>query len=392
MNLNDKLALVLSKGRDPYSDWTPMQVARAHWVSQIFQAVGRRIHLRGLHYFIVSQRPPALWPDGSPYENTESSWEKLCNAAIWARYQGIGDWGDLIDRRHPDPIDFADYESYDSEPLFTASRFSDIGLRDTFLTGAPSYSPVGLGTYHLEVWVEKASMNEILTPTITQYGAVLQPLVGESSLERVTGAIQRIMDIGKPTRIFYISDFDPSGKQMPVSVSRKLEFYARDLGLDIRLNPLSLTEEQVNTFQLPGIPTKAADSRAASFVQQYGDRATELDALEALYPGELVNILDAALSPYVDGDILEQVETINGDLRQRFSTILDGHQTQIEEIVTQLNTLANEIHDDDEAQSLLDGVEYPVPDHEVFEEDDWLLDTLRDYDDQKDAYDAYKGL
>ena len=114
--------------------------------------------------------------------------------------------------------------------------------------------------------------------------------------------------------------------------------------------------------------------------------------MEALYPGELVNILDAALSPYVDGDILEQVEAINGDLRQRFSTILDGHQTQIEEIVTQLNTLATEIHDDDEAQSLLDGIEYPVPDHEVFEEDDWLLDTLRDYDDQKDAYDAYKGL
>lgn len=382
--------LVLSKGRDPYSDWTPMQVARAHWVSQMFQNVGRRIHLRGLHYYIVSLS--AVWPDGSDYQNTESSWEKLCNAAIWARYQGIGDWGDLIDRRHPDPIDFADYESYDSEPLFTASRFSDDGLRDTFLTGAPNYSAVGLGTYHLEVWVEKASMNEILTPTITQYGAVLQPLVGESSLERVTGAIQRIIDIGKPTRIFYISDFDPSGKQMPVSVSRKLEFYARDLGLDIRLNPLSLTEEQVTQFQLPGIPTKVSDSRAASFIDQYGDRATELDALEALYPGELTNILDAALSPYVDADILEQVETINADLRQRFSTILDRRQDAIDEIVTQLNALANELHDDDEAQSLMDDVEYPYPDHHVDEDDDaWLLDTLRDYDDQKYAYDLYKG-
>ena len=385
--------LVLSKGRDPYSDWTPMQVARAQWVSQMFQSVGRRIHLRGLHYFIVSQQPPVAWPDGSPYENTESSWEKLCNAAIWARYQGIGDWGDLIDRRHPDPIDFADYESYDSEAFFTASHFSDVGLRETFLTGAPSFSPVGLGTYHLEVWVEKASMNEILTPTVTQYGAVLQPLVGESSLERVTGAIQRIMAIGKPTRIFYISDFDPSGKQMPVSVSRKLEFYARDLDLDIRLNPLALTDEQVSQFQLPGIPTKASDSRAASFVQQYGDRATELDALEALYPGELASILDAALSPYVDGDILEQVETINADLRQRFSGILDRRQDVIDEIVTQLNTLATELHDDDEAQALMDDVEYPYPDHEVDEDGDWwLLDTLREYDDQKEAYDIYKGV
>ena len=385
--------LVLSKGRDPYSDWTPMQVARAQWVSQMFQSVGRRIHLRGLHYFIVSQRPPAMWPDGSPYENTESSWEKLCNAAIWARYQGIGDWGDLIDRRHPDPIDFADYESYDSEPLFTASRFSPTSLRESFLNGVPSYSPVGLGTYHLEVWVEKASMNEILTPTITQFGAVLQPLVGESSLERVTGAIQRIMAIGKPTRIFYISDFDPSGKQMPVSVSRKLEFYARDLDLDIRLNPLALTEDQIDQFQLPGIPTKASDSRAASFVQQYGDRATELDALEALYPGELASILDAALSPYVDADILEQVTTINDDLRRRFEAILDGHTVQIDELVEGMNSLSSEIHEDDETQSLIDDVEYPFPDHEVDEDGDWwLLDTLRDYDDQKEAYDIYKGV
>ena len=392
MNLNDRLALVLSKGRDPYSDWTPMQVARAHWVSQMFQRVGRRIHLRGLHYFIVSQDPQPTWPDGSLYENTESSWEKLINAAVWARYQGIGDWTDLIDRRHPDPLDFADYESYDSEPLFTASRFSANSLRDSFFMGAPNYSPVGLGTYHLEVWVEKASMNEILTPTITQYGGVLQPLVGESSLERVTAAIQRIISIGKPARIFYISDFDPSGKQMPVSVARKLEFYARDMGLDIRLNPLALTEAQVNQFQLPGIPTKVSDSRAASFIDQYGDRATELDALEALYPGELASILDAALSPYVDGAILEQVEAINADLRQRFSVILDGHIAEIDELVDGLNTLSTEIHEDDETQSLIDDVEYPVADHEVFEEDDWLLDTLRDYDDQKEAYDIYKGV
>jgi hypothetical protein len=53
-------------------------------------------------------------------------------------------------------------------------------------------------------------------------------------------------------------------------------------------------------YRLPGIPTKEGDSRAKSFIERFGDRATELDALEALHPGELAKIVREALEPYSD--------------------------------------------------------------------------------------------
>ena len=66
--------------------------------------------------------------------------------------------------------------------------------------------------------------------------------------------------------MFYVSDFDPSGKQMPVSVARKMEFFGQQEGLaDIKLMPIALTYEQVQQYSLPGVPTKPLDSRAAGF-------------------------------------------------------------------------------------------------------------------------------
>ena len=50
----------------------------------------------------------------------------------------------------------------------------------------------------------------------------------------------------RPARMFYIADFDPAGHGMPVSVTRKIEFFLadRNLDLDIRLQPIVLTLPQ----------------------------------------------------------------------------------------------------------------------------------------------------
>jgi hypothetical protein len=348
--------------------------------------MGRRSHLRGLHYYTVSQKPAAQWPDGTVYGNTESNWEKLCAAAVWARYMGIGNWDNLVDRKHPDPHDEADYNDYDFLPRFEPVTFSADSLKNTLLKGAPHYSTNGLSTYHLEVWVEKNSMNEAIGPAIRRFGAVLQPLVGESSLERVTGAIGRIIASGKPARIFYISDFDPSGLQMPVSVARKLEYFARSLGLDIRLNPLALTNDQVVRLKLPGIPTKASDSRAASFVANYGDRATELDALEALHPGELRRIVAAALSPYVDESKVKAVRDLNANLKGLFDAATN--LVTLNDIADQLDRESERMHK--AGVDLTKDAEYPLADHEADEQEVWLLDTTRTESEQLEAYAEYK--
>jgi hypothetical protein len=93
----------------------------------------------------------------------------------------------------------------------------------------------------------------------------------------------------KPVRIFYISDFDPSGDNMPIQVARQLEFWRSTYApeSDIKLTPLALTAAQALHYNLPRIPIKDSDLSKAKFEAEYGVGATELDALEALYPGDL---------------------------------------------------------------------------------------------------------
>jgi hypothetical protein len=87
---------------------------------------------------------------------------------------------------------------------------------------------------------------------------------------------------------------------MPVSVARKIEFLVRRDGhnLDIRLKPLVLTAEQVARYRLPRIPIKVSDQGKARFEAQHGEGAVELDAIEALHPGELARIISARLNAY----------------------------------------------------------------------------------------------
>ena len=88
---------------------------------------------------------------------------------------------------------------------------------------------------------------------------------------------------------------------MPVSIARKIEHILRRDGhddLDIRLDPLVLTASQVSRYGLPRIPIKDSDQRKGHFEARFGAGATELDALEAIRPGELARIIEERVEVY----------------------------------------------------------------------------------------------
>ena len=121
---------------------------------------------------------------------------------------------------------------------------------------------------------------------------------------------KRVASIRKPTRIFYISDFNPSGDSIPVAgVARQAEYWIKQYaeGTDVKLQPLVLTAEQAQEYALPRTPIKSTDKRKAGFERLHDIGATELDALEALHPGELRNILVEAIEPYRDEDIEQEL-------------------------------------------------------------------------------------
>ncbi len=171
--------------------------------------------------------------------------------------------------------------------------------------------------------------------------------IGESSEIQSRHLAERVQETGKPARIIYMSDFDPAGRAMPVSVARKLEFYIGkfDFDVDVTLNPLVLTEEQCQHYRLPRTPIKETENRRGKFEEKFGAGATELDALEALYPGEMGKLLGQELDRYLDPTLSERVMNARWEVERQLGKIrgevAELHQDGIDELTSKFDAVVD---------------------------------------------------
>ena len=231
------------------------------------------------------------------------------------------------DRRNDDPVIFA--AASPSSPhirVYGNLWQSSLDLPD--FPEVPEYGTGGFTAhqhYHIEVWCEKSTMNDVLLPLCQRYGANLQTGSGELSITATLALADRLREVNKPARIFYVSDFDPAGQSMPVAVSRKLEYFIRRswLELDVRVFPVVLTLDQVQYYQLPRTPIKETERRRLGFELRHGEGAVELDALEALYPGELTSVLSQYIEEYYDASLEVQMAEVEAQLQERLEALRD---------------------------------------------------------------------
>lgn len=311
----------------------------AEWFASLFREHGfsRGVQIRRVHYRLISQREPVLMPDGSDYENTEKCQNFLSDAASSARYAGLVDAADFDDRRNPAPMLFlAPPVDEPSVDVFEADEFS-IRAPSISVSVSPGFVPDELpkpelcisapcpSPYHVEIWCEKSTVNDVLVPIARRYGLNIQTAVGEMSVTICQKLVERAGS--RPIRILYVSDFDPAGYGMPVAASRKIEFFAHKhedetgIKLDIQLHPVVLTHDQCEEYSLPRTPIKEGEHRAAKFEGRHGEGATELDALEALHPGELERILVAEIERFHSPDFEAEWDSVRGDTQSTVDEI-----------------------------------------------------------------------
>src|SRR5204863_307615 len=202
----------LAPQNDPFYTGTPTDWAVAEWFAQLWQQFGYRdkVHIRRVHYQIVSQRTPVLMPNSKPYENTSECWDMLNMASKAARYLQLVDPAAFSDRRNDDPVIFA--PSTSSSPFIRV--YGNLWQSSLDLPDFPEVPEYGTGgftgeqRYHLEVWCEKSTMNDVLLPLCQRYGANLQTGSGELSITATLALADRLREVNKPARIFYVADFD----------------------------------------------------------------------------------------------------------------------------------------------------------------------------------------
>jgi DNA-directed RNA polymerase specialized sigma24 family protein len=388
---------------DPFYAGVPFRLEKAEWFAELWNrfGFGRGVHIRRIHYQLVSQARGAVrtWA-GKSYENTAECYAGLGDGSRDARHLDLVPIDAFVDRRNPAAIEYL----VQPESASVETAIDDIlGMPEPpRLTLRP---PSGQQPYHVELWAEKSTMNDILIPLAQEYGLNLVTGLGELSVTACRNAIVRARAGERPVRILYISDFDPSGLAMPISVARKIEYGLRRyshgddpiFGLDVQVRPILLTHEQCVHYSLPRTPLKEGEGRAAEWEARYGEGATELDALEARHPGVFRRIIVEEVTRYydtgLDDRIQEAADEFQADLDDINTQVVERHRDELDALTVQYDELRDKIqklHDTIE-EELLD--EAPDPDevdwpeaNEGNEDPDPLFDSTRDYVEQMDRY------
>lgn len=430
--------LVLANANDPFYCGQPAQRRQAEWFAEVWHSLGDLdgAHLRRIHYQALSVGISLL--DGSAYLNTDAHWKLLQDASKFARTLELVPVEAFVDRRNPAPHLYAPeprtwtpapgaYRDEDditevAIPYLSSSLSrGNFAVPDLTVSGydyAPADQP-----YHLEVWIEKSTMNDVLVPLCSRLGADLVTGVGFQSISSVAGKeglLGRAARHGKPTRIFYIADFDPAGTNMPRSVARQIEYWhdAHGNAIEVKLAPIALTREQVIEYELPRIPIKDDDKRKANFEDRFGEGAVELDALEALHPGELARIVSEAVEPYIDRTLEHRLEDVEVAAQELLDEQWEEHTADergtLADIASEIDPIRERYGEKLEAlqreylaetaalQDRVDGVRQaiserlgdfepwlpprPEADLPPGGETGWLFDSGRDYLTQIDAY------
>lgn len=217
-------------------------------------------------------------------------YSKIGNLLTKGRLGGIVDWDAIEDRvRVPDvPYFNSNVEQAVSDAVhhFRLDR------------------TIGQGV-HVELWVEKDAISNIMSRVTHHYGVRLMVNRGYSSTTAMFDAYNRIQDSvnnGKECTILYLGDHDPSGLDM---VSHDIPNRLNDVfGTEVSVIPIAITKRQIDQYDPPPNPAKISDPRAKWYIENYGKSSWEVDALE---PNVLHNIVKDSIEKHLDMDVFNSV-------------------------------------------------------------------------------------
>jgi len=268
------------------------------------------VTLRQLYYRLVA---------AGDIDNHIREYKTLSRLLTSARYNGLVDWESIEDRSRATlwaPVWLDTVEFFENE----MDQFMQGYRRDLLQSQDEA----------LEVWVEKDALSRVIARAAHRYGVLVVAGRGFSStsyLHQFRLRVEARAAEGKPTRILYFGDLDPSGWEMLPAMMRRLW---GEMKLEGKVSGVrcALTPEQVDKYQLKHKPDalKDGDPRAGAYRAQFGDLAVELDALP---PDELEQLVRGSILAGVDRSKMqtEQIAEMREEpainlFRDRATTVL----------------------------------------------------------------------
>lgn len=233
-------------------------------------------------------------------EKSEGGYAKVQTDLVLMRRAGVLPYGWLADntRWQRKPRTFNSVQ----EALEDTARF----YRKALWAEADAY---------VEVWLEKDALAGVVLPVTDAFDVPLMVSRGYASLSFLHSAAEFIASQDRPTCIYHLGDFDPSG----VNAGEKIEETLRDLAPDaaIHFERIAVTPRQLVDWDLPSRPTKTSDSRSKGF----GARSVELDAIE---PARLRRLVQDAIEVFMPARQLEVLLAAEESERELIASFVRG--------------------------------------------------------------------
>jgi hypothetical protein len=277
-------------------------VAQANTIITEYQGQGFNLTLRQLYYQFVARGFIA---------NRQTEYKRLGSIINDARLAGMIDWNSIEDRTR-----------------WLRSTDADHGDPDKWLSSiytAFSKSRWDNQPYAVEVWIEKDALVGVVQAACDPLFAPYFACRGYASQSEVWAAAQRMIRYdreGKDTVILHLGDHDPSGIDMTRDIEDRLAMFCRRHGANPpEIRRLALNMDQVDEWQPPPNPAKTTDSRAADYIEKFGDESWELDALD---PTTLRDLITDNIEPLIDRDAWDEQERVEEEGQERLKLVADN--------------------------------------------------------------------
>ena len=259
-------------------------VEQANNILISYESQGFQLTLRQLYYQFVSRDLfPASWADAETGStNNERSYKKLGDIVNDARLSGLMDWGHIVDRTRA-----LEKLSTWSDPRSIAQAVVSQYREDLWRTQPR----------RIEVWVEKDALVGVIEPVCNELQVPYLSCRGYTSQSEMWNAGQRLLGYRKAKQyplIIPLGDHDPSGKDMSRDIQSRLEVFTGNI---VRVQRVALNMDQIEQYSPPPNPAKVTDSRAAAYIEEFGNQSWELDALE---PAVIADLIRDAVKPHID--------------------------------------------------------------------------------------------
>ncbi len=203
-------------------------------------------------------------------------------------------------------------------------------LKPSSWSGLPDFAATTRDAYRKNFWlslpdyvhvfVEKDAMSGVVQPVTLDLDVPLSPVRGYTSDTFAHDVGSRWLNIDKPIHCYYLGDFDPSGFDRERSLREKLEEHSgRAFNDDCNgYRPeefntwtlLALNADDFDKHSLITLHPKQSDPRTKKFIERYGHRCAEVDALDPNTIRQRVHDAISAHIPAGEWERLQEVEDI----------------------------------------------------------------------------------